>query len=81
MYLCAIKDEHSKRVVGWAVADHMRTELVTAALEQAVVLRGGDRVGTVLHAGRGSRYTARLLEEMCARNGLRRSMGLAGILG
>jgi transposase InsO family protein len=54
MYLCAIKDEHSKRVLGWAVADHMRTELVAAALEQAVALRGGGCVGTALHSDRGS---------------------------
>ncbi|MFC3448296.1 DDE-type integrase/transposase/recombinase [Amycolatopsis speibonae] len=58
MYPCAIKDEHSKRVLDWAVADHMRTELVTAALEQAIAVRGGDLAGTITHSDRGSQYTA-----------------------
>ncbi|WP_405135701.1 DDE-type integrase/transposase/recombinase [Nocardia sp. NBC_01388] len=39
MFLCAIKDEHSKKVLGWTVADHMHTELVTDAVELAVAAR------------------------------------------
>ena len=46
MFLCAIRDEHSKRVLGWSVADHMLTELVTDALAQAVTARGGHVGGT-----------------------------------
>jgi len=41
MYLRAIRDEHSRRVLGWAVADRMRTELVTAAVDRAVFVRCG----------------------------------------
>ena len=40
VYLCAVRDGCSRRVIGWAMADHMRTELVTAALKMAVVFRG-----------------------------------------
>ncbi len=52
-YLCAIRDEHSRRVLGWAAADHMRTELVQAAVDAAVHTRGGSVRGTVLHSDRG----------------------------
>jgi transposase InsO family protein len=79
MYLCAIRDEHSKRVLGWAVADHMLTELVTDALAQAVAVRGGQVGGTIMHSDRGAQYTARAMVAACADAGLRRSMGATGI--
>ncbi|MFI9536812.1 IS3 family transposase [Nocardia fusca] len=79
MYLCAIKDEHFKRVLGWSVADHMRTELVTDTLDKAVAVRGGHGRGTVLHADRGSQYTASAMAEACHRHGLHRSMGATGV--
>jgi putative transposase len=53
MYLCAFKDEHSKKALGWSVDDHMRTELVTDALEQAIAVRGGKCEGTIAHSDRG----------------------------
>jgi len=79
MYLCAIRDEHSKRVLGWSVADHMRTELVTEALAQAVAVRGGQVSGTIMHSDRGTQYTAQAMATACAEAGLRRSMGATGI--
>lgn len=79
MYLCAFKDEHSKKVLGWAVAEHMRTELVLEALEMAVAARGGDVAGTIVHSDRGSQYTAEAMRQACERHGLRRSMGATGI--
>lgn len=79
MYLCAIKDEHSKRVLGWSVADHMRTELVTDTLDKAIATRGGCGRGTILHADRGSQYTASDMATACRRHGLHRSMGATGI--
>jgi transposase InsO family protein len=79
MYLCAIKDEHSKRVLGWSVADHMLTELVTDALAQAVAVRGGQVGGTIIHSDRGTQYTARAMAQACGDAGLRRSMGATGI--
>ncbi|MFD4407766.1 IS3 family transposase [Nocardia sp. NPDC058499] len=79
MYMCAIKDEHSKRVLGWPVADHMRNQLVTETLDMAVAARGGHGRGTVLHADRGSQYTASAIAAACHRHGLHRSMGATGI--
>lgn len=79
MYLCAIKDEHSKKVLGWSIADHMRTELVIDALDMAVAERGGDVAGVILHSDRGSQYTATVMAQACDRYGLRRSMGATGI--
>jgi putative transposase len=79
MYLRAIRDEHSRRVLGWAVADRMRTELVTAAVDRAVFVRCGRCAGTILHSDRGSQYTAHDMATACGRHRLRRSMGATGI--
>lgn len=79
MYFCAIKDEHSKRILGWRVDDHMRSELVAGALDDAVAAREKSCAGTILHSDRGSQYTSRLLVDSCRRYGLRRSMGATGV--
>ncbi len=78
-YLCAIRDEHSRRVLGWAVDEHMRTELVTAAADAAVFTRGGSVAGTIVHSDRGSQYTSYDMATACSRHGLLRSMGQTGI--
>jgi putative transposase len=79
MYLCAIRDEHSRRALGWSVDDHMRTELVTTAVDRAVFVRGHSCKGVILQSDRGSQYTANDMALACARHGLRRSMGATGI--
>ncbi|MBB3040068.1 transposase InsO family protein [Hoyosella altamirensis] len=82
LYLCAVRDGCSRRVLGWAIEDHMRTDLVETALRRAVALRGRDVAGVILHADRGCQYTSAQL----ARRG-RRARGAAlgrpdrGVLG
>ena len=77
-YLCAIRDEGSSRVLGFSVADHMRTEIVLEALEQSVVTRFGQSEGTVFHTDRGSQFSDRKVVELCESAGLVRSMGATG---
>ena len=52
-YLCAIRDGHTRRVLGRAVADHLRADLVADALRQAVALRGELPGKVIFHADRG----------------------------
>jgi putative transposase len=77
-YLCAIRDEGSSRVLGFSVADHMRTEIVLEALEQSVATRFGQVEGTVLHTDRGSQFSDHKVVDFCESVGLVRSMGATG---
>ncbi len=79
MFLCAIRDGHTRRVLGHAMADHIGADVVQDAIEQAVAVRGGQVVGAILHSDRGGEFTAGLTVKACARHGLRRSMGATGI--
>ncbi|MEV6107098.1 IS3 family transposase [Streptomyces sp. NPDC051940] len=54
MYLATVIDIHSRRVVGWSMAEHMRADLVVDALEAAVATRGGSVDGVVFHSDRGT---------------------------
>jgi putative transposase len=50
LYLCAVRDGCSRRVIGWAIAEHMHTDLVQAALAMAVAMRGELAEEVILHA-------------------------------
>jgi len=54
LYLATVIDICSRRVIGWSIADHMRSELVTDALESAVRARGGHVEGVIFHADHGA---------------------------
>ncbi|MGB3441778.1 MAG: IS3 family transposase [Actinophytocola sp.] len=79
MFLCAIRDGHSRKVLGYSVSDHIGAGMVTDAIDAAVAARGGRCRGTILHSDRGGEYTAHLTATACSRHGLRRSMGATGI--
>jgi putative transposase len=78
VYLCAVRDEGSSRVLGWQLADHMRTEIVTDALDQAIATRFSKVAGTIFHADRGSQFSDHKVEALCAKFEITRSMGATG---
>src|SRR3954453_3312358 len=57
LYLVAVQDLYSRRIVGWSMADHMRTELVTDALQMALERRRPDP-GLVWHSDQGSQFVS-----------------------
>jgi putative transposase len=76
-YMATVIDLHSRKIVGWAVADHMRTELVTAALDMAIANRKPP-AGVIFHSDRGAQYTSGSFARYCRRNNIRRSLGRTG---
>jgi putative transposase len=76
-YLATVIDLASRRVVGWALADHMRTELVTDALEMAFTTRH-PAPGAIFHSDRGAQYTSTDYHQLARDNGMVLSVGLAG---
>jgi putative transposase len=77
-YLATVIDLHSRKIVGWAIADHMRTSLVTAALDMAIAARK-PRGRVIFHSDRGAQYTSGDFDRYCRRHGIRRSLGRTGI--
>jgi putative transposase len=58
LYCAAVMDAYSRLIVGWPIAEHMRTELVTDALGMAIIRRQPDNEQTILHSDHGSQYTS-----------------------
>jgi putative transposase len=77
LYLAFILDAHSRKVVGWSMAPHMRTELVVDALEMAL-WRRKPGAGLIHHTDRGSQYTAISFGKRLAEVGVVPSMGRTG---
>ena len=77
LYLATVIDCGSRRLAGWAVADHMRTELVEDALKAANMTRG-SLAGAVFHSDHGSVYTSKDYAKLCSRLGVTQSMGAVG---
>jgi putative transposase len=77
LYVCAILDVGSRRVVGWAMADHMRAELVCDALRMAVTARR-PLPGLIFHADRGAQYTSGDFRDLLGGHGMRQSLSAPG---
>ena len=76
LYLAVVLDVFSRRVVGWSMANHLRTELVLDALDMAV---GQRRPGSVIHhSDQGCQYTSLAFGERCRQWGVAPSMGSVG---
>jgi putative transposase len=73
LYLAAVEDLYSRRVVGWSMADHLESRLVVDALKMAVQQRWPDE-GLLAHSDRGSQYASEHYRQLLARNGIECSM-------
>jgi putative transposase len=76
LYLAVVLDAFSRRIVGWAMETHLRTELVLAALEMAIAQRKPSDV--IHHSDQGSQYSALTFGGRCREAGVRPSMGSVG---
>lgn len=72
LYLALVIDLYSRRVVGWSLADHLRADLVLAALQQALGTRPAR--GVMFHSDRGSQYASSLFRNALAGAGMLQSM-------
>ena len=76
LYLAVVVDAWSRRVVGWSMASHLRTELVLEALDMALKQRRPE--GVIHHSDQGTQYTSFAFGLRCRKAGVRPSMGSVG---
>jgi transposase InsO family protein len=76
LYLCAVKDAFSGRIVGYSIDTRMKASLAVAALRNAIIFR--SPVATIVHSDRGSQFGAKKFVRMLRNNGLVGSMGRVG---
>ena len=73
LYLAVVIDLCSRRIVGWQLADHMRSDLVTEAMRKALAARTSTR-NLIFHSDRGSQYGSTAFRAMLTTAGIRQSM-------
>ncbi len=76
LYLAVVLDAWSRRIVGWSMASHLRTELVLEAFNMALAQR--RPIGVIHHSDQGSQYTSLAFGRRCREAGVRPSMGSVG---
>jgi putative transposase len=81
LYVASVLDLGSRRLLGYSMADHMRTELVLDALDMAITARGGKEAiaSVIAHADRGSQYTSNDYIDYCHDHQMRPSVGRTGV--
>jgi putative transposase len=77
LYLAAVQDAYSRAIVGWSMAEHMRSELVVDALQMAVARRH-PAPGLIHHSDQGSQYVSLAFGQAAQGAGIARSMGSKG---
>jgi transposase InsO family protein len=77
LYLAAVMDLYSRKIVGWAMAPHMPADLVCTALQMAITLRQ-PKPGLIVHSDRGSQYASQAHRDLLARHRLVASMSRRG---
>ena len=79
LYLAVVLDLYSRRVIGWSMADHMRSELITDATRMAIETRSGSSLdGLLHHSDRGVQYASDACQELLAGEGIVCSMSRKG---
>lgn len=81
LYLCAIRDGYSRRVLGWSMDAYLTNDLVERALRMADTLREILPDDVVLHADRGPQFTSAQMHQVAADLHTQQSMGRTGVLG
>ena len=81
IYLCAVKDVFSNRIVGYSISDRMKSQIAVDAVASAVQRRGIDVTGCVVHSDHGSQFRSRKLMRELHRHGLVGSMGQVASAG
>jgi putative transposase len=76
LFLAVVIDVWSRKVVGWSIANHLKTDLVLAALDTAVAQRQPS--GVIHHSDHGTQYTSLAFGQRCQQAGVRPSMGSVG---
>lgn len=79
LYVASVLDLGSRRLLGYSMADHMRTELVADALTMAAGARGGATEGVIFHGDRGSQYMSGDYRQLVADLAMRQSVGRTGV--
>ena len=77
LYLVAVQDLYSRRIVGWSIADHMRAELVTDALQMALAHRRPSK-GLIWHSDQGGQFVSLAFGQQARAAGIAQSMGSKG---